>query len=176
MMVMWHHVGMLENVSSYKNTSVNWLKSQGQIMKLLEDRGIKETRFTNISFETATRAGFQMKKDTSAIMLEFFKPIQLADGLGGTIPIRIVIPNIPQDDRLKNQAYRIFYWYLKTKFEAVDTGLIEFEQEFMPHIALGKGSGVGNVWQAFKEKILPRITSGEDADINLLPEPKKIEK
>lgn len=161
---------MLENVSSYKNTSVNWLKSQGQIMKLLEDRGIEETRFTNISYKTALRAGLKMQKGTSAIMLEFFKPTEIANGVGGAIPIRIVIPNIPsEDDKKRNQAYRIFYWYLKTKFEAVDTGLIEFEQEFMPHIALGKGGGIGNVWQAFKEKMLPRIVSGEQADIDLLP-------
>ena len=166
---------MLENVSSYKNTSVNYLRSQGQIMKLLDDRDIKETRFTNISHKSAIRAGFQMSEDTSAIMLEFFKPTQIVDGVVGTIPIRIIIPNIPDDEKKKNQAYRIFFWYLKTKFEAVDTGLIEFEQEFMPHIALGRGTGGGTMWQAFKEKMLPQIVSGEQAEIDLLPEPKKNE-
>lgn len=113
-----------------------------------------------------------MQEDTCAIMLEFFKPIQLADGVGGTVPIRIIIPNIPADEKRKNQAYRIFYWYLKTKFEAIDTGLIEFEQEFMPHIAIGKGNPMSNMWQAFKEKMLPRIMSGESADVNLLEPPK----
>lgn len=164
---------MLENISSYKNTSVNWVRSQGQIMKLLEERDIVETRFTNISHKTATRAGLQMQEDTNAIMLEFLKPTAIADGVSGSIPIRIIIPNIPEDEKKRNQAYRIFYWYLKTKFEAVDTGLIEFEQEFMPHIALGKGDGIGTVYRAFKEKILPKIISGEEADINLLPPPKK---
>jgi len=101
-------------------------------MRLLENKGIKETRFTNISYETALRARLQMQEGTCAIMLEFFKPTELADGLGGTIPIKIIIPNVPNDEKRKNQAYRIFYWYLKTKFEAVETGMIEFEQEFMP--------------------------------------------
>lgn len=163
---------MLKNISSYKNTSVNWIRSQTQIMKLLDERGIKETRFTNISYDTAMGAGMEMQKDCSAVMLEFFKPITIASGVGGTIPIRIIIPNIPDDEKKRNQAYRIFFWYLKTKFEAVDTGLIEFEQEFMPHIALGKGGGVGTMWQAFKEKMLPKIISGEQADISLLPPPK----
>ncbi len=163
---------MFTNVKSYKNTSINWAKSQAQIMRLLEEKGIKETRFTNISYETAVRGGMEMQENTSAIMLEFFKPITLSSGVGGTVPVRIIIPNVPEEDRRKNQAYRIFYWYLKTKFEAIDTGLIEFEQEFMPHIALGKGKGVGNVWQMFKEKMLPRILKGEVSDISLLEAPK----
>ena len=162
---------MFQNVKAYKNTSIDWTKSQGEIMKLLSMRGIKETRFTNISFETASKAGLDIQKDCEAIMLEFFKPIELSSGMGGTIPIRIIIPNIPEDEQKKRQAYRIFFWYLKTKFEAVDTGLIEFEQEFMPHIALGKGQGVGNVWQTFKKKLLPEIMSGKSADINLLEPP-----
>ena len=164
---------MITNIKSYKNTNVNWVRSQAEIMKLLEVREIHETRFTNISYETALRAGLEITKDTTAIMLEFFKPITIADGVGGTIPIRIIIPNIPDDEKKRNQAYRIFFWYLKTKFEAVDTGLIEFEQEFMPHIALGKGNGVGTMWQSFKEKMLPKIISGEHSDISLLPPAKE---
>ena len=164
---------MFTNVKSYKSTGINWTKSQGEIMRLLENKGIKETRFTNISYETALRARLQMQEDTGAIMLEFFKPTELADGLGGTIPIKIIIPNVPNDEKRKNQAYRIFFWYLKTKFEAVETGLIEFEQEFMPHIAIGKGGGLGNVWQAFKEKMLLQIVSGETTSINLLEPPKE---
>ena len=108
-------------------------------------------------------------------MLEFFKPVKLSDGVGGTIPIRIIIPNIPDDESRKRQAYRIFYWYLKTKFEAIDTGLIEFEQEFMPHIALGKGGKISNMWHQFKKTMLPRIISGEVSDIKMLEPPKKEE-
>ena len=166
---------MFSNVTAYKNTGIDWVRSQSEIMKLLEIRGIKETRFTTISWETAQRAGFNMEEGTTAIMLEFFKPISLGDGVGGTIPIRIIIPNIPEEDRRKRQAYRIFYWYLKTKFEAIDTGLIEFEQEFMPHIALGKGGKMSNMWQQFKETMLPRIMSGEVSDIKMLEPPKNKE-
>lgn len=163
---------MLKGISSYKNTSVHWSKSQGEIIKLLEARGILETRFTNISYQTAIQAGLRMEKDNGAIMLEFMKPISLDGGVGGILPVRIIIPNIPNEEKLRNQAYRIFWHYLKNKFIGVDSGLIEFEQEFMPHIAIGKGSGAGTMWQAFKQKMLPRIISGEDSDIALLSPPK----
>lgn len=162
---------MFKDVKSYRNTTIHWSKTQGEIMRLLEQRGIKETRFTNLSGETMARAGVEMEADTTAIMVEFFKNIQDSNGVGGTLPIRIVIPNIPDEEKYRNQAYRIFFWYLKTKFEAIDTGLIEFEQEFMPHIAIGKGSGIGTLWQAFKQRMLPAITSGQAADIKMLSNP-----
>ena len=159
---------MLENIKNYKNTSIDWTKSQGEIIKLLESRGIKETRFTNLSFETMKGSGIDMEENTCAVMLEFMKPIQLDGCVGGTLPIKIIIPNIPNDEKLKRQAYRIFWHYLKNKFIGIDARLIEFEQEFMPHIAIGKGSGVGTMWQEFKNKLLPQIVSGEKSDIKLL--------
>ena len=164
---------MIKNCKAYKNTSIHWSKTQGEIIQLLEKHGITETRFTNIGFETAKMNGLVMEKDSSAIMLEFMKSISVSSGMTGNVPIKIVIPSVPNDERYRNQAYRIFHWYLKTKFEAIATGLIEFEQEFMPHIAIGKGGGTGNLWQTFKQKLLPSIMSGENADVHLLEPPKK---
>ena len=164
---------MLKTVKSYKNTGVHWSRSQSEIQKLLEKYGISETRFTTLNYETLAKAGFDTEKDSIALMIEFFKITKLANGVGGKVPIKIIIPNIPNDEKYKNQAYRIILWYLKTKFEAVETGLIEFEQEFMAHISLGKGGGVGTMWQIFKDKMLPAIMSGEKSDITMLEAPKK---
>ena len=163
---------MLKDVKNYKNTSVDWTKSQGEIIKLLEKRGTTETRFTNLSYQTMRKTGIAMNEDTCAMMLEFMKPIELDGGVSGTLPIKIIIPNIPNDEKLKKQAYRIFWHYLKNKFIGIDSGLIEFEQEFMPHIALGKGGGIGTMWNAFKNKMLPGIISGENSNIVLLEPPK----
>lgn len=161
---------MLKNVKNYKDTNVHWTKSQGLIIQFLETKGITETRFTNIGCESAKAGGILMEEDTSAIMLEFMKPIDLDGGVGGVLPIKMIIPNIPNNEKLKNQAYRIFWHYLKNKFIGIDSGLIEFEQEFMPHVAIGQN---GNIWQAFKNKMLPAIISGKDATIGLLGMPKK---
>ena len=151
---------------SYKNTNINWTRSQGLILKLLESREIQEIRFTQLSWETIHTAGVTMEKDTYALMIEFLKLVP-----SGKIPIRIFVPNlVNNNEKLRNQAYRVLFWYLKTKFEAIDTGLVEFEQEFMPHISLGKGNGLMNVFYAFKQKILPSIASGQKADIQFLTE------
>lgn len=163
---------MLKNVKAYRGTDIHWSRSQAEIQKLLEKYGIDETRFTTLSHDTLAKAGFKTESDSVAMMIEFFKVTSLASGVGGKVPIKIIIPNIPNEDKYKNQAYRIVLWYLKTKFEAVETGLIEFEQEFLAHIALGKGNGVGTMWQAFKEKIFPAIASGRQADISMLEPPR----
>lgn len=163
----------MKSFNAYKNTTIHWGKSQAEIMKLLEKYEIRETRFTNLEYKTMQNAGLEMEEGTFAIMLEFFKSTQLSDGLGGRVPIKIIIPNIPEDEKSKNQAFRIFFWYLKTKFEAVDSGLVEFEEEFMPHIALGKGNPLGNMYQSFKKTILPKIIGGQSADIKMIEPPKK---
>ena len=64
---------MLKDVKNFKNTTIDWGRTQGDIIKLLELRGIKETRFTNIGYQTAINAGIVMEKNSSAIMLEFMK-------------------------------------------------------------------------------------------------------
>ena len=163
---------MKKSFKAYANTVVNWGQSQANIMKLLGNYGIDEIRFTTLNAKTMNQSGFKMEDDTFAIVLEFFKTTQLSDGLGGKIPIKIIIPNISDDEKQKNQAFRIFYWYLKTKFEAIDSGLVEFEEEFMPHIAIGKG-GLSNMYQVFKNKMLPQIVSGKSADIKMINPPQK---
>ena len=163
---------MKKSFKAYANTVVNWGKSQADIMKLLGKYDIDEVRFTTLNAKTMNESGFKMEDDTFAIVLEFFKHTQLSDGLGGKIPIKIIIPNISDDEKQKNQAFRIFYWYLKTKFEAIDSGLVEFEEEFMPHISIGKGV-LSNMYQVFKDKMLPQIVSGKSADIKMIEPPDK---
>lgn len=89
---------MLEGVSAYKNTSVNWTKSQSEILRLLEKEGTKDIRFTNISWETAERGGLMMEQGSYALMIEFFRLTTLPGGASGKVPVRIIVPNIPDPD------------------------------------------------------------------------------
>ncbi len=162
---------MKERLDNYRNTTVNWGKSQGDIMKMLQSRGINDIQFTNVGYDTALNAGLKMEPNTFAIMLLFQKEEKISNGVSGKIPVRIIIPSIAQDDqRALNQYYRVLYWYLKTKFEAVDTGLVEFAEEFMAHLQIrGKEGFVSNLWSQFKQGYYRAIQSGEQGNANLLP-------
>ncbi len=165
----------MDGVKAYQNTSVNWARSQAQIMQYLEkQQGIKDVRFTNISWETAEGGGMVMKEDTYAIMIEFVRLTTLDGDVSGKVPVRIIIPNVPSgDDKKRNQVYRLFFWYLKSKFEAVETGLVDFEQEFLPHLMIKDKSGfVGTVWEMLKDPYKKLIGEGETDLLKALPEPK----
>lgn len=161
---------MSQSVKNYRNTTVHWGKTQADIMKLLNSRGIVDVQFTNISAETAARSGYDMKPGCYGIVLLFQKNEKLPDGTTGAIPVRILLPNISQDDpKALNQFYRVLFWYLKTKFEAIDTGLVEFAEEFMPHLQLNQGGVIVRAWDAFKRGYYRAIGSGEQGNDNLLP-------
>jgi hypothetical protein len=157
-------------MKSYRDTSVPWGTTQGQIVKMLSDRDINDVQFTNISKETAERSGLSLEDGTIAIILVFQKLVQLPDGTSGMIPVRIMVPNVYTDNRSLNQYYRLLYWYLKSKFEAIDTGLVEFAEEFMAHLQIGDNrGGFGRLWDKFKGGYYKAIGSGTMPESNLLP-------
>jgi hypothetical protein len=158
---------MKANLNAYRDTPVNWMTTQGQITRLLNDQHIYDIQFTTISQVTAEQSGVHMDKDTVAIMLVFQKAITLPDGRTGNIPVRVIVPNVSQA-RL-NQYYRMLFWYLKSKFEAIDTGLVEFAEEFMAHLQIADKHGISRLWDRFKRGFYTAIGNGQLPDANLLP-------
>ena len=162
---------MNESLKSYQNTPVTWTVTQQQITKMLNERGIVDIQFSSIGQETAAKGGLEMKPNTFAIMILFQKNQHFDDGRSGSIPVRIILPNVPQgDQRVLNQHYRLLYWYLKSKFEAIDSGLVEFAEEFMAHLQITNQSGfTARLWDTFKNKFYRAIGSGEQGNANFLP-------
>lgn len=154
---------------AYRDTSVNWGTTQGQILKLLSDRDIYDVQFTNISADTASKSGLNMEAGTIAIMMVFQKLEQLPNGISGMIPVRVIVPDVQTDQRSLNQHYRLLYWYLKTKFEAIDTGLVEFAEEFMAHLQIARGGAFSRLWEMFKGGYYKAIGDGSMPSANLLP-------
>ena len=113
---------MKQKLNSYKNTAVNWAKSQAQIGKLLDKVGIKDVRFT-------------FMQSQQSVICEFNYPTEV-DKKAVNIGVRIIVrlPDYSDEDKAKNQCHRALFYYLKSKFEALDFGLVEFVQEFMPHL------------------------------------------
>jgi hypothetical protein len=132
------------SIKAYRDTPVNWMTTQGQITKMLHAQQIYDVQFTTISQVTAEQSGLRMDKDTVAIMLVFQKHVKLDDGRSGNIPVRIIVPNVREHQM--NQYYRMIYWYLKSKFEAIDTGLVEFAEEFMAHLQITDRYSLSRWW------------------------------
>ena len=147
---------------AYKNTSINYAKSQVSIVKLLNSRGIYESRFTNL---------------VDRFALEFRV---VENGIARPLAIRIVVPVQYKDkDENKhtqelNALHRVLFYHLKSKFVAIDAGVTEFMEEFMSHLVImdkkGNSSTVGQVLlPQYKES----IESGEQKEFKLLDDGNK---
>lgn len=141
---------------AYKNTSVNWAKTQAGIYKLLGELGIYQIRFTNLKEKFA---------------LEFL--IQLVEGEKPRA-VRIVVPvKYTGDDEKKrtqelNIVHRVLFNHLKAKFIAIACGLTEFEQEFLAHLIITDKNGNS---KTIGEMVLPEYNKGIEGghiDIKLL--------
>lgn len=128
---------------AYKNTKVNYTKSQMQINKLLEDNGIMDKQHT-----------YSDKKAS----IVFVKNLEV-EGKNIKVGVKITIPEIDEVNR--NQLYRALFYYLKAKFESLTFGFVEeyneaFVKEFMPYLITDKQ---GNT---ISDYILPKLNKALD--------------
>lgn len=144
--------------TAYKSTSVNWARSQSQIYEMLQDLGIYEIRFTNLR---------------DRFVLEFLVEIVQGEKPRG---VRIVVPlkhheSLNEDKKKKelNIVHRVLFNHLKAKFVSIQSGLTEFEAEFMAHLVVIDNNGNS---RTMGEMILPeykkRVDDGKGGDFKLL--------
>ncbi|GAI63486.1 unnamed protein product, partial [marine sediment metagenome] len=61
--------------------------------------------------------------------------------------------------------------YLKSKFEAVESGLVEVMQEFLPHLIIQDKEGkTATMYQIILPQYLKALESGEQGEIKMLPD------
>jgi len=142
---------------AYKGTKVNWAKSQTAIVKMLNQRKIYQTRFTNLEDKFAI--------EFSVNLPELEKPVS----------VRILVPiDYNGDDEKKrtqelNILHRVLFFHLKAKFVAIDSGLTEFMEEFMPHlIVMDKNGNSTTVGQVMLPQYKKSLESGEQKEFKLL--------
>src|SRR4030042_327914 len=104
----------------YQDTAVSTGRTQEQLDALLQKRGIHVTRWT--AFPDLIRFEFQPKKEGIAYRVE----IKVEAGY-----------NARESEQIRRAAYRTLFWYVKSKFEAMDAGLADLEREFMPYMITG---------------------------------------
>ena len=85
---------------AYKNTSVNWAKSQTVIVKMLTSRGIYQTRFTNLENRFA---------------IEFLAPQEEGKPIGVRVIVPIEYGGEDEKRRLQelNRLHRVLFYHLK---------------------------------------------------------------
>ena len=141
---------------SYSGTSVNWAKSQSAIVKMLTLKGIYQTRFTNLE---------------DKFVIEFVAPQDNAKPVG----VRIIVPshykgdNEDKKQKELNRMHRVLFYHLKAKFVAIDSGLTEFMEEFMPHlIIMDKSGNSSTIGQTLLPQYKVSLESGKQKDFKLL--------
>ncbi len=123
---------------AYKNTKVDYVRSQIAISKLLNNNGVQDIQ----------HSAFQDK-----IKILFIKELKIEEKMM-KVGIKIDIPEV--EEKNKNQLYRALFYYLKAKFESLTFGFVEeyneaFVKEFMPYLITDKqGNTVADI-------ILPKL-------------------
>ena len=118
-------------MNSYEATEVSVEKSQAQIRELLKGFKVRTIRFTSFP---------------AFALLEFIRELEGEK----MVPYRItVLPKLrpkarntaSELDRAERQVWRVAYWWLKAKLEAIEFGLVEFEREFLPNMLVSDSQG-----------------------------------
>lgn len=143
-------------MNAYKGTIVNWSKSQTAIVKMLTQKGIYQTRFTNLQDKFAF--------EFLAALNENEKPV----GVRILVPIKTTENEKKREQEL-NRLHRVLFYHLKAKFVSIESGLTEFMEEFMPHLIVmdkqGNSTTMGTILIPQYKK---NLESGEQKDFKLL--------
>lgn len=95
----------------YEGTKVSIGQTQTTIRKMLLDFGVERVGFAE-EFGARASVGVEFVFDNTLV--------------------RVTCPVDESDDA--RRVWRVVYWSLKSRFEAIDTGLEVFEQAFLAHV------------------------------------------
>ena len=124
----------------YAYTTVAPGKSMGQIDKMLIAHGGIKTHY--------------FKDYEKALLVLAWERKVIVDGERMIQPI---MHQVNMKDLNESQAYRALYWHLKHKFEAVEFGIVKFEEEFLPYFIVKLPSGkIGTIAEYF----VPDLSNG----------------
>jgi len=125
----------------YKDTSIPRSKTYGDILGLLGGHDIQDYKFLRVggnevlSFPLRIKRGdvtqtFEIKLSVPKLMY----PVKLGRGTYAKKTMTY----------LENVSWRVFWWHLKSKFEAIEYGISDEIREFMYNITYSLEDGEGN--------------------------------
>ena len=132
-----------ESLKSYASTRIAPSKSKEQIEELL-------IRVGAVGFRWISRIG---QNEVLEAGLEWN---------GRQLAFRLQVSFESEDER--KQKLRALYWYLKAKVEAIEFGLVDLEQEFLPSLITSSGETVYEHLGGENMQLLA-LPEGQDASI-----------
>lgn len=142
----------MPRLKAFSNTKIDVFKTQGDLETLLAKRGIRASRWSHFG---------ESVKDAGEVRLEFSWQPQPAkvgetrEPLGFRIAVEYKGETGPaggQRGTTREQAARAVYWHVKNLFDAVDFGIVDLEQAFMPYLLLPNG-------ETAYERMLPQLVA-----------------
>lgn len=126
---------MPASLRSYSETKVSPGQSRQDVEELLVKVGAK-------GFRWASTVGYPGRESLEAVIEWEDRPFSF----------RIEVSF--KDERQRWRLMRALYWYLKTKIEAVQLGLVDLEHEFLPYLITKEGRTVFEQLQDSLPKML----------------------
>lgn len=148
---------MKKLLNSYKNTSINWAKSQAQIGQLLDNVGVQDVRFT-------------FMQSQKSIICEFNYPATV-ENKAVNIGVRIVtrLKASKDEEQEKNRVHRILFNKLKSRFLEIQEGTEEFIKIFMADLVIyDKKGNSSTMFQAIEPQYKKGLMSGEQKEILMI--------
>lgn len=146
----------------YKTSVVSQGKTYGEIIGLLREHGITDYQFTTL--KGVDVLAFPLKVQYRGVERSFTVKLTvprlmypLPSGRGRYSPKTITY--------LEKESWRIFWWHLKSKLEAIEYGISDEVHEFMYNIAYALPNGLEmNLGDLIMEKVenLDRLNQLED--------------
>ncbi len=152
----------------YKTTIITKGKTYGEIIGLLETHGISDYQWTR--YQGIDQLAFPIHIEREDVQQAFMVKLTVPKlyypkriGRGRSKPKTMTY--------LENVSWRIFWWHLKAKLEAIEFGISDEVKEFMYNInyTLPDGSEV-NLGQALIENVenLNKLTALPDPDRKII--------
>ena len=161
----------------YGNTTVSAERSKAEIEKLLKENEIQDIAWITVQGKTTLsfRYYVEVKGVQKGIVFQFSPP-QIF------VTKRTYNPKINRYEKLtflnEPVSYRLLWWYLKAKLEAVKFGLESLEKEFMSQILLSLPQGDTTMGEVVKKAIetgrLEQIALPEQVEERKIVESKEV--
>ena len=130
----------MTTLKSYVGTSIPPAKSRENVEELLIRVGAK-------GFRWASTVGYPGREVLEAVI----------GWSERSLAFRLEV--LYEDEKQRKQRMRALYWYMKTKIEAVQMGLVDMEHEFLPYL-LGKDGRT--MYEQIQETLPKMLSAPED--------------